>query len=173
MATTVRLAHSITAAQATANGMPTREYYVGEDITVSDDLARALTAGGYVETDPSGPATPSDDPYLTTAAAATTYGPTVGTTNWLKLHAGGNLDALLTGTITRNSDGAVTSAGVVWPDGKTGTYTATTLSTAFPGSVDAYTVTWAGPPSKTVTQPAVTRDATTGAVTTRPAMTVA
>jgi hypothetical protein len=62
---------------------------------------------------------------------------------------------------------------VIWPDGATGAYTATTVSTAFPGAVDAYTVTYVGSTTKTVTQPAVTRDSTTGAVTTRPAMTVA
>lgn len=98
--------------------------------------------------------------------------PLVGSDEWLKLHAGGNLDALIVGAITRDSNGAATSATVAWPDGTGGTYTATTASTAFPGAVDAYTVTYAGSPTKTVTQPAVTRDATTGAVTTRPAMTV-
>lgn len=96
-----------------------------------------------------------------------------GSDGWLKLHAGGNLDALITGTITRDSNGAPTSASVTWPDGTSGTYTATTVSTAFPGAVDAYTVTYAGSPTKTVTQSAVTRDSTSGAVTTRPAMTVA
>lgn len=103
-------------------------------------------------------------------AAAGTSAP--GTDAWLKLHAGGDLDALLVGAITRDSNGAATSASVVWPDGTTGTYTATTVSTAFPGAVDAFTVTYAGSTTKTVTQSAVTRDATSGAVTTRPAMTV-
>jgi hypothetical protein len=103
-------------------------------------------------------------------ASAATGAP--GTDAWLKVHAGGDLDALLVGAITRDSNGAATSAGVVWPDGTTGTYTATTVSTAFPGAVDAFTVTYAGSTTKTVTQPAVTRDETTGAVVTRPAMTV-
>jgi hypothetical protein len=105
-----------------------------------------------------------------TYGAAATDSP--GTDVWLKLHAGGNLDALLVGAITRDADGAATSAGVIWPDGTTGTYTATTVSTAFPGAVDAYTVTYAASPARTVTQPAVTRDETTGAVVTRPGMTV-
>lgn len=95
-----------------------------------------------------------------------------GSDAWLKLHAGGDLDALIVGAITRDANAAATSAGVVWPDGKSGTYTATTVSAAHPGAVDAYTVTWVGPVTKTVTQSAVTRDST-GAVTTRPAMTVA
>ncbi len=91
---------------------------------------------------------------------------------WLKEHAS-NLEALIVGSITRDGNGAATSAGVVWPDGTSGTYTATTVSTAFPGAVDAYTVTYAGGTTRTVAQPAVTRDSTTGAVTSRPAMTVA
>jgi len=94
----------------------------------------------------------------------------IGSGVWLKLHAA-NLDALITGAITRDSNGAATSAAVVWPDGKPGTYTATSVSAAHPGAVDAYTVTYGSPVTSTVTQPAVTRDAT-GAVTNRPAMTV-
>lgn len=80
-------------------------------------------------------------------------------------------DVLIAGAVTRNSDGAATSAPVVWPDGTAGTYTATTLSTAFPGAVDAYTVTYGLPVTKTYTQPAVTRDAN-GAATAVPAIVV-
>lgn len=89
------------------------------------------------------------------------------------LHAAANPDTIVTGTITRDSNGAATSAGVTWPDGTTGTYTADTVSTAFPGAVDAYHVTYGSPVTKTYTQPAVTRDPSTGAVTNRPALTVA
>lgn len=96
----------------------------------------------------------------------------VGSDAWLRLHAGGDLDALIVGAVTRDANGAATSAGVVWPDGTSGTYTATTVSVVFPGAVDAYTVTYAGSPTRTVTQPALTRDSN-GAVTSRPAMTVA
>ena len=78
-----------------------------------------------------------------------------------------NPDLLIAGTITRNSDGAATSAPVVWPDGSPGTYTATTLSTDFPGAVDAYTITYGSPVTKTYTQSAVTRDSS-GAVTAAP-----
>jgi hypothetical protein len=94
-----------------------------------------------------------------------------GTDAWLKVHAGGDLDALIVGVITRDGNGAATSAGVVWPDGTTGAYAATTVSTEFPGAVDAYTITYVGSVTKTVTQPLVTRDSS-GAVTTRPEMTV-
>lgn len=81
-----------------------------------------------------------------------------------------NPDNLISGSIVRNSDNAVTSAAVRWPDGTVGTYTSTTLSSAFPGAVDAYTVTYGSPVTKTFTQPAVTRDSTTGAVTAVPAI---
>jgi hypothetical protein len=72
---------------------------------------------------------------------------------------------------TRNADDAVTSASIVWPDGTTGTYTATTLSTDFPGATDAWSATYDSTPVKTITQPAVTRNAN-GAVTVQPAITI-
>jgi hypothetical protein len=78
-----------------------------------------------------------------------------------------NPESIIVGAITRDADGAALSAGVIWPDGEAGTYTATTVSTDFPGAVDAYTVTYTGTPSKTYTQSAVTRDSI-GAVTFRP-----
>lgn len=84
-----------------------------------------------------------------------------------------NLESLVVGAITRNADGAATAASVEWPDGATGAYAATTLSTTFPGAVDAYTVTHLlNGQTLTATQPAVTRNAD-GAVTVRPDITVA
>lgn len=83
-----------------------------------------------------------------------------------------NPDEIITGAITRDANGAATSATVTWPDATTGTYTATTVSTAFPGAVDAYTITYGSPVTRTYTQPAVTRDAATGAVTNVPAIVV-
>lgn len=82
-----------------------------------------------------------------------------------------NPDQLIVGAVARNANGAATSAPVVWPDGTPGTYTADTLSTAFPGAVDAYHVTYGSPATRTYTQPAVTRDAG-GAVTDLPAIVV-
>jgi hypothetical protein len=78
---------------------------------------------------------------------------------------------LFAGAVTSDSNGAAVSAVIEWPDGVTGTY-AGTASVSFPGSVSAYTVTRAGSPTVTFTQPAVTRDATTGAVTNRPPIVV-
>lgn len=80
-----------------------------------------------------------------------------------------NPDAIIEGGITRNADGAVTSADVVFPDGNTGTYTALVLSSDFPGAVDSYSITYGG---QTYTQPTVTRNAD-GAVIDRPELEVA
>lgn len=78
-------------------------------------------------------------------------------------------DLLVVGAVHRDlTTGLVTTADVRWPDGETGTFTATTYSTDFPGSLDAYTVTKG---SATYTQPAVTRDAF-GSVSFRPQITV-
>lgn len=103
--------------------------------------------------------------------AALTQVVIVGSNAWLKLF-GGDPDSIISGAITRDANGAATSAPVVWPDGSPGTYTADAVSTAFPGAVDAWHITYGSPVTKTVTQPAVTRDSTNGTVTNRPAMTV-
>ena len=78
---------------------------------------------------------------------------------------------LFAGSVTNDANGAPTSANVTWPDGTTGVYSGTP-STSFPGVITSYTVTYAGTPTKTFTQPAITRDATTGAITNRPAITI-
>jgi hypothetical protein len=73
-------------------------------------------------------------------------------------------------SITRNADGIVTSGTVKWPDSSAGTFTSDTINATWL-AVDAYHIghTASG---KTVTQPAVTRDST-GAIVTKPALTVA
>jgi hypothetical protein len=82
-----------------------------------------------------------------------------------------NPDLLVTGNVVRNANQAVTSADVVWPDGTPGTFTALTLSTAFPGAVDAYKITYGSPVIKTFTQPDITRNSA-GAATTVPQIVV-
>ena len=77
---------------------------------------------------------------------------------------------LFSGAVTRDSNGVPTSASVVWPDGVAGVYSGT-ASTAFPTAVGSYTVTRAVTPTKTYTQPAVTRDGS-GQITNRPLITV-
>jgi hypothetical protein len=74
-------------------------------------------------------------------------------------------ELLIVGTITY-TNGAPTSAAVAWPDGTTGTFTGTPSAT-FPGSLDAYTITYGT--TRTYTQPTVTRDAN-GNITTQPAI---
>ncbi|MDJ0467288.1 hypothetical protein [Rhodococcoides fascians] len=63
------------------------------------------------------------------------------------------------------------SAAVVWPDGTPGTFTVETVSTAFPGAVDGYRITYGSPVTKTYTQPTITRNAA-GAATAVPAIVV-
>jgi len=73
-------------------------------------------------------------------------------------------------TATRDSDGVITTASVLWPDGSAGTFTRTTKSSTFL-TVDAYTVTHTDS-GKTATQADVTRDAN-GNVTAQPEITIA
>lgn len=82
-----------------------------------------------------------------------------------------NPELLITGSITRDTNGAVTTAEVVWPDGTPGEYNALELSTSFPGAVDSWEITYGDPVTKTYTQPTVTRDASTGIITNLPAVT--
>lgn len=109
---------------------------------------------------------------LTTAIAAHASNPTAHSGSFVTyLQLAAEPDTLVFGTISRNANGAVTTAAVVWPDGTPGVYTATVLSTQFLGAVDAYTITYGSPVIHTYTQPTVTRN-TLGAVTNRPAITV-
>lgn len=80
-------------------------------------------------------------------------------------------ELILTGTVTRNAAGAATASAVTWPDGTPGTYSATTVNATNAALVDAYTITYGSPVTRTFTQPAVTRRAD-GAITARPPMTV-
>lgn len=68
-----------------------------------------------------------------------------------------------------NASGVVTNAGLRWPDGSSGTYTATGINSTF-GSVDAFQFTHAKT-GKTLAQPLVGRDAN-GAVTNKPSITI-
>jgi hypothetical protein len=81
-----------------------------------------------------------------------------------------NPDLLITGAITRNGNGVVTSAVVLWPDGKPGVFTTDTIGSL--NTVDGYHITHVdGAVTKTYTQPTVTRDGN-GAATNVPAITV-
>lgn len=76
-------------------------------------------------------------------------------------------EAVFSGAVTLDANGAPLSAPVTWPDGVTGTFTGTPSPT-FPGAIDSYTITHG---NQTYTQPAVTRD-TAGAITNQPPITV-
>jgi baseplate protein BppL len=105
------------------------------------------------------------------SALTSTFGPAVGSDNWLKAW-GSNIDSLIWATtITRSNTDAAIGASVIWPDGTVGMY-AGTESVGTPGAIDSYTATYNGPTTKTVTQPTMTRN-TNGAITNRPALVVA
>lgn len=72
-------------------------------------------------------------------------------------------------SITRNSDGVVTTATVKWPDGSAGTFTTDAINATWVG-IDAYHITHAAS-GKTVTQAAYTRNSD-GDVITKPPLTV-
>lgn len=80
-----------------------------------------------------------------------------------------NPDLIISGAVTRNANGVVTSAPVVWPDGTPGTYTTDTIDAT--GAVNGYHITYGSPATKTYTQPTITRDSS-GAATNVPAMVV-
>lgn len=72
---------------------------------------------------------------------------------------------------TRDANGAIITANIVWPDGITGVFTTDLASVDFPGAIDAWHATYAGTSAKLITQAAVTRDEN-GAVIAQPAITI-
>ena len=113
---------------------------------------------------PSGPAAM---PTLAPIAGVTSINGQTGAID-TRLNDARTPETMFTGTITL-TNGAPTSAAVTWPDGTTGVYTGTP-SAAFPGSIDAYTITYGT--TTVYTQPAVTRDSA-GNITNQPAITEA
>lgn len=80
-----------------------------------------------------------------------------------------NPDQLIFGTITRATDGVISTASVTWPDGTPGTFTVTGKDSNLL-VINAYTITYGtNPIMKTYTQGLITRNAD-GAVITRPAI---
>ena len=75
-------------------------------------------------------------------------------------------------SITRDGNEAIVTATVIWPDGSTGTFNTDTTS-SFPGSIDAYHITYvpASGPTKTITQALITRNGN-GSVINQPALTI-
>ena len=72
---------------------------------------------------------------------------------------------------TRNSNDVITTATIKWPDGTSGVFTSTTINSTF-NTIDAWSATYLGATTKTITQSAVTRNVD-GAVTAQPEITIA
>ena len=72
-------------------------------------------------------------------------------------------------SVTRDGDGVVTTATIVWADGSGGVFSTTTKNSEW-NAVDAYTITHVDS-GKVITQVAVTRDSD-GNVITKPALVV-
>lgn len=69
---------------------------------------------------------------------------------------------------TTSASGVVQTANIRWPDGGIGVFTTDTVNATF-GAIDAWHATYVNEDVKyTITQPAVTRNATTGAVQSQP-----
>lgn len=99
-------------------------------------------------------------------------GPAVDYTLGVTLNQWGLVQAFQLVSATRDSNGAIVSASIVWPDGSTGTFTTDVASVNFPGAVDAWHATYVYAAGMlTIRQPAITRD-TKGAVTIQPALTI-
>jgi hypothetical protein len=80
-----------------------------------------------------------------------------------------NPDTIIAGAVTVDANDLVTSAAVVWPDGKPGTMTITSRDAN--NAVTAYNITYGSPVIKTFTQPTITRNAN-GAATNVPQIVV-
>lgn len=80
-----------------------------------------------------------------------------------------NPDTLIAGAVTLDGSDRVTSAVVQWPDGTPGTLTITERHAT--GAVNAYSITYGSPVTKTFTQPTITRNSN-GAATNVPQIVV-
>lgn len=74
-------------------------------------------------------------------------------------------------SVVRDVNDALVSGTVLWPNGETGVFTTITPSAAFPGAIDAYSITYkfGNGGVRTVTQPLITRD-DAGAIAVQPAL---
>jgi hypothetical protein len=80
-----------------------------------------------------------------------------------------NPELIIVGAVTLDGSSLVSSAPVVWPDGKPGTFTVVARHAS--GELESYTVTYGSPVTKTFTQPTITRN-TDGAATSIPQIVV-
>ena len=80
-----------------------------------------------------------------------------------------NPDTLVAGAVTNDGNNLLLTASVEWPDGSPGLLTITARHST--GAVNAYSITYGSPVTKTFTQPAITRNAA-GAPTSVPQIVV-
>jgi hypothetical protein len=168
-------------------------FHSGDEIAITSPYYIPLLRSGYATDsghigagDPEMPAyrevivysveEPDDDTVLVYNAAAGAYIPVPIFAAQLMIW-GSSPDLMAVGAITRGTtlgeSGGATAFDVIWPpDGATGSFVGVE-STVAPGTIDSYTVTHIlDAVTTTYTQPTVTRDATSGAVTFRPAIVV-
>jgi hypothetical protein len=81
------------------------------------------------------------------------------------------LNFRLVSDVVRDENDTLLSATIEWPNDVAGTFTADIVNPDFPGAVDAWHATYAGPPSKLITQTAYVRNAT-GAIMSMPKITI-
>jgi hypothetical protein len=77
----------------------------------------------------------------------------------------------LVSDVVRDENDTLLSAVIEWPDDVAGTFTADIVNSEFPGAIDAWHATYAGPPSKLITQTAYVRNAN-GAIMSMPKITI-
>lgn len=141
--------------------------------SASDSAQQAASSANAASTSESNAATSATNASNSASAAATSETNTTNTYNTFvaaQLKTWALSEAYTVLSATRNANNVVTSASVKWPDGTTGTFTATTINTTF-NAIDAYTITYDSDPVKTITQSAVTRNSS-GAVTAQPELTI-
>jgi hypothetical protein len=126
----------------------------GRRVAISADPTGGGGSGGGV-TGTGGGAVTTTAAIAADAALAEAYGP--GSDSWLKTNAAA-FSFAFTGTPTYDSTtGLPTAATVRWPDGTTGTFTATIDGAA--NGYSGYAVSWAGTTTRTVTATGITYDA--------------
>lgn len=151
--------------------VPYTPYPANAVVKLTPAVEAALLAAGVADSNLAGGIAYATAPQNALGTAAIRLEGSPGETSVLTAWA--LTEAFRMTSATRNADGAVTGASIVWPDGTPGTYTADTLSSSFPGATDAWHATYVDTSGTlTVTQPAVTRDAD-GAVTAQPSITIA
>jgi len=107
---------------------------------------------------------------IATAQAASATA-TVGASSNIQILNWAYVQSFAVISATRNANNVITTASIIWPNGATGMFTTDTINTTF-NAIDAWHATHIlDAVTKTVTQTAVTRNAS-GAVTAQPAITL-